>query len=467
MRSIPILLLLVAPAWAQDAPDGGAPPPPPSIDQEIQEAIRADQAAQKRSNPTITTPGTNAPPGPIAPAGAIPAVPPSQGGGGGAQGWGSVGRFFQSLNPDLSVIVDFAGGWYSNDDATVKNGDDPGKTGFNLQEVEVALQAVVDPYFRADIFLTIPNASGIEVEEAFLTTTRLPANLQLKAGIFRAGLGRQNTQHLHIQDFTRRPMVNALFLGVDGLRAPGMELNWLVPRLPFYLVLAFSMFSVRTPDADVALQTFGGGKPWDFTYLATARAFFELRESMSLYVGLNYAHGKSAQTTTMGNPALPTAAPGSPVPTNYDNWYDHLYGADVYFKWKPVNQARSYTSVAWTTEWFMRQIPDLMILGVKKPQLEGGLYSQVVVQVHRRWYLGVRGELLGIPSGDNVQREYAAGGSVTWALSEFSRIRLYGEARVPHRTASFAATPDQPSKTYGSVFLQLEAAIGAHGAHPF
>jgi len=88
---------------------------------------------------------------------------------------------------------------------------------------------VVDPYFRADIFLTIPNLSGIEVEEAFLTTTHLPGNFQIKAGIFRAGLGRQNTQHLHLQDFTRRPAINPQFLGVDGLRAPGLEVNWLVP----------------------------------------------------------------------------------------------------------------------------------------------------------------------------------------------------------------------------------------------
>ncbi|MGZ3407389.1 MAG: hypothetical protein ACXVAN_13155, partial [Polyangia bacterium] len=374
----------------------------------------------------------------------------------------ALGRVFQTLNPDISAIVDFAAGWFQDDDGTIKSGDDPQSTGFKAQEIELALQAVVDPYFRADIFLTIPNLSGLEVEEAFLTTTHLPANFQLKAGIFRAGLGRQNAQHLHLQDFTRRPAINPQFLGVDGLRAPGLEVNWLVPRIPFYLVLAASAFSVEGADIDQPLQTFGGGARWDFTYVATARAFFPFSDSLSLYAGLNYAHGKTSQRVS-GNTTLPSTAEGL---TLYDNYYDNLYGADLYLKWKPPNQTRSYASVAWQSEYFLRQIPGLQVNGVRHQQVEGGLYSQVVVQLHRRWYLGVRGELMGIPSGDNVKREYAGAGSITWALSEFSRVRLYGEVRYGPRFLPEDVSP-HPARVTGAAFLQLEAAIGAHGAHPF
>jgi hypothetical protein len=373
-----------------------------------------------------------------------------------------MGRFFQSLNPDISAIVDFAAGWYQDDKGTIKSGDDPQATGFNAQEIEVALQAVVDPYFRADIFLTIPNLQGIEVEEAFLTTTHLPANLQIRAGVFRAGIGRQNAQHLHLQDFTRRPGINPQFLGVDGLRAPGVEVNWLVPALPFYLVLAGSAFSVAPAEPDQPLQTFGGGRRWDFTYLGTARAFFPLTDTTSIYAGLNYAHGKTSQSV-LGNTAVPSTAAGL---TLFDNYYDNLYGADLYLKWKPVNQSRNYASVAWQTEYFVRQIPNLLIGGVRQQQVEGGMYSQVVAQVHRRWYLGLRGELMGIPSGDNVKRSYLASSSITWGLSEFSRIRLYGEVGFGPRFLPEDALPHPPRVT-GAAFLQLEAAIGAHGAHPF
>jgi hypothetical protein len=442
VRRALILLLLAAPALAQE------PPTQTPDEAEIQKALEADQA-QKSKNQPAPTPSTAAP---AAPAPTTTPASPAPG------GPSPLTRFFQLLNPDISAILDITPGYYSNDTGTVKSGDDPAKTGFNMQELEVALQAVVDPYFRADVYLTIPNAQALEIEEAYLTTTNLPANLQLKAGIFRADIGRQNLQHLHMQDFTRRPEINPQFLGIDGLRAPGIEINWLVPRLPFYLLLAYSMFSVAPADPNQVLQTFGGGRAWDFTYLATAKAFFELNESTSLLFGVNYAHGKTFQTSSEPNPLVPMAAPGEAVPTVYDNFYDNLYGANLYLKWKPANQARSYTSVGWTTEYYLRQIPNLVIAGVPHPQLEGGMYSQVVLQLHRRWYLGLRGELMGIPSGDNVKREYAGATSLTWGLSEFSRIRLYGEVRYP----TAANTPFN-----GAAFLQFEAAIGAHGAHPY
>ncbi len=462
-RLLVAVIVLASAATARAQVDGGVPsdlapgsaaadlaPAPAAGDDggvseaEIEKALGADVAAQKKGHPATT-----ATPEP---------APATTGSGFGA----ALGRVFQTLNPDISAIVDFAAGWYQDDQGTIKSGDDPQSTGFKAQEIELALQAVVDPYFRADIFLTIPDLRNLEVEEAFLTTTHLPGNFQIKAGIFRADLGRQNAQHLHLQDFTRRPAINPQFLGIDGLRAPGLQVNWLVPRIPFYLVISGSAFSVDPAEPDEPLQTFGGGARWDFTYLATARAFFPLTDTTSLYAGLNYAHGKTSQSV-LGNNALPSTAQGL---TLYDNYYDNLYGTDLYLKWKPANQSRSYASVAWQSEYFLRQIPGLLIGGVRHPQLEGGLYSQVVVQLHRRWYLGVRGELMGIPSGDNVKREYAGAGSITWALSEFARVRLYGELRYGPRFLPEDTTPHPPRFT-GAAFLQLEAAIGAHGAHPF
>ena len=446
-----------APAFAQSAVDGGAPlgdgGTASGVDEaEIARALQADTAAAAKKQAASSAAAAAAANSP-----STPGAPQASAGFGPA-----LGRMFQSLNPDVSAIVDFAAGWFSDDQGTIKAGDDPQSTGFKIQEVELALQAVVDPYFRADIFLTIPNLSGIEVEEAFLTTTHLPWNLQIKAGIFRAGLGRQNAQHLHLQDFTRRPLLNTELLGVDGLRSPGLEINWLVPNLPFYLVLAYSMFTVDPAEANEPLQTFGGGQRWDFTYLATARAFFPLSDTMSLYAGLNYAHGKTSQSVT-ANDVVPSTASGN---TAYDNYYDNLYGADLYFKWKPVNQARSYASVAWQSEYFLRQIPDLVLGGFKRPQLEGGLYSQVVVQAHRRWFIGLRGEIMGLPSGDSIHREYAGDASLTWQLSEFARIRIYGEVRYGQRFLPLDPTPRSP-RLSEAAFLQLEAAIGAHGAHPF
>lgn len=394
-----------------------------------------------------TKPEPAPPPPSVAPPSATPPALPGN----------ALGRLVEALNPEIGAIVDFVGGWYQDDDGTIKSADDPQSTGINVQRIELALQAEVDRWFRAELYLAIPNLSGIEIDEAYLSTTGLPAGLEITAGVFRAGLGHQNPLHLHQQDFTRRPSLAPQLLGVDGMRAPGVEVSWRIPKLKFPLVLSAAVMSVAPAGADQPLQTFGGGARWDFAYVATARARFTAGAATSLVVGLSYAHGKTSQRVSR-NDLVPSTANGLTV---YDNYYDNLFGADLLLHWQPANQSR--TSVSWQTEYFLRQIPDLVINSATHAQAEGALYSQVVVQTHRRWFLGVRGELGGIPSGDNVKREYAGAGSITMALSHASRLRLYGEVRWAPRFLPLDVSP-HPGRTSGAVFLQLEAGVGAHGA---
>src|SRR6185295_16594443 len=93
-----------------------------------------------------------------------------------------------SANPDISVIGDLRGSYQSN---YYRN--------FNaeLHETEFSFQSVVDPYGRADFFISLsrnPESGefGAEVEEGYLTTLSLPAQLQLKAGKFKQTFGRIN-----------------------------------------------------------------------------------------------------------------------------------------------------------------------------------------------------------------------------------------------------------------------------------
>src|SRR5581483_3620380 len=222
MKFALLLVALAFPAAAQQA-DGGVPE---DLQKELEKAIQSDQsAAQKQGQP-----GAPAPPAAVAhSAGATPQTLP---------------RGSQSLNPDISAIVDADLG-YVRRAPQLLSGDDPDlhadgtrhALGAAVQEVELAFSAIVDPYFKGEVYLTIPNLDGIEVEEAFATTTSLPWNLQVKAGSFRGAFGRQNGQHLHVQDFTRRPLINAAFLGADGMRGPGVQVSWLSP-LPFFLTLS-------------------------------------------------------------------------------------------------------------------------------------------------------------------------------------------------------------------------------------
>ncbi|HEY2900876.1 MAG TPA: hypothetical protein VGL59_09895 [Polyangia bacterium] len=428
--------MAIAPAHAQDAGqqdaphapavDGGAPPAPAPDLAAIRAAIGADQ------QPATGSPDKGAPasvaPGADAPVTAQSAVrPPSAG----------------VLNPDTSVIVDGSFGYYGrhrSDFAGIGipvSGDDPSnsKEGFTLQEVELAFQAAVDPYLEAAVFLTIPNLEGIEVEEAYLLTTALPANLQIKAGTFRSQLGRNNGQHLHLQHFTRRPLMTPLLFGADGFRAPGLQVSLLLPGLPWFATLYAEAFSVGAPDVGV-VATFGGGSrgPASLAYTGVLEQFWSPSEATSVFLGLNFA------TAIASECALPPCGDGR---------RDYLYGGDLYFKWRPPTVVGEMGSLMWSTEYFARTIS-------QGGPTEGALYTEPVVQVAKRWYLGTRFDLTGVPSGANVPRRYGVAGSVTFAPSEFSRFRLY---------AQNLWGPDVPSALIG--FVQLELSIGAHGAHPF
>ena len=54
-----------------------------------------------------------------------------------------------------------------------------------LEESEASFQAVVDPYARADFFISF-GEEGVEVEEGFITFTSLPGGLLTKVGKMRA-----------------------------------------------------------------------------------------------------------------------------------------------------------------------------------------------------------------------------------------------------------------------------------------
>jgi hypothetical protein len=405
---------------------------------ELQRAIRADEAARGAPQPAPETAPPAAPPGTLPPDNAQQAVR--------APGT-------SLLNPALSVILDADFGYYGKSTANFLAlglpiaGDDPalalpgtyGREGFGLQEIELAATAAIDPYLDGALFLTIPNLEGIEVEEGYFVTTSLPANLQVKAGTFRSALGRNNGQHLHVQNFTRRPLMLPLLFGTDGLRGPGAQASVLLP-LPWFATLFAEAFSIGGP-GDYVVETFGGGErgtPRNLTYTAVLEQSWDFGENTAVVLGLNGATGKLFQCVG----AATCDAALQPPPRTC------LYGGDLYLKWKPANVAQSYASFQWTTEFFARTIAS--------GPTEAAGYSEGVLQFARRWYAGARFDVTGLPSGANMPRRYGAAASLTFAPSEFSRFRLYAQE---------LDGPGAPSSTVG--FLQAEYSMGAHGAHPF
>jgi hypothetical protein len=121
---------------------------------------------------------------------------------------GAGGKNFLNLSLDGLIA---AGGSTSTDIANLQpGGHDPSQRGFTVQNLEAVFDGAVDPYFKgqANVVLQIaPDGStNVELEEAYVTTTSLPAGLQLKAGQFFTDFGRLNPTHPHAWDFVDVPL---------------------------------------------------------------------------------------------------------------------------------------------------------------------------------------------------------------------------------------------------------------------
>jgi hypothetical protein len=404
------------------APADPAPPPTTSPKAE---------AEQKKLEEDIAKELGAAPPAPnAAPAG----PPPSASGGatsageGAAPGQGATGGnpFARILLlPDISAIGSFALAWNALDAGALSPRSDPFAPGHTVQpifqELELGLQAVVDPYARADAFLAFAS-EGVEVEEAYLTTLRLPLSLQARAGKLFAPFGRQNQQHGHVWDFVDRPLALARLLAVDGLKGPGLDVAWLAP-VAWYAELHLA-YLAAAPAFD-ARERNGG-----FARLAQ---FFDVGETSTLGVGVSAARMQEGG----------------------EGGSRDLLGADAYLKVRPP-RSRSY--VALQGEVVARRLGGAVAsagapLAIDVPGTAWGGYAQAVLRDGAYAEYGVRLERAPAEVGGPETRASAL---VAWLPSEFERLRLQlSYDRLPRGRDGLEA------------LLQLEFAMGAHGAHPF
>src|SRR3954470_1010194 len=123
----------------------------------------------------------------------------------------------KALNPDISLIGDFLGAIGHNTARPVPT--------MEMHETELGLQAIIDPYARADAFISF-GEEGVNLEEGYLTFTALPAGVVARAGKMRAAFGKVNTLHNHVLPWTDRPLVTEnLVGGEDGIDDAGISVT--------------------------------------------------------------------------------------------------------------------------------------------------------------------------------------------------------------------------------------------------
>src|SRR5689334_14912131 len=143
-----LALACAAPVQAQDAPQEDLRAQIALLRQQL-DALQQKVAALEAARPAAAA---AAPAAPVAPAAGQPATvetPPGAAGASGPSGslpvYGNTSALSKIFNPDIAVIGNFVG-------AAGKNDAEPSPA-LRLNEAELSLQAVVDPYARADFFL--------------------------------------------------------------------------------------------------------------------------------------------------------------------------------------------------------------------------------------------------------------------------------------------------------------------------
>ena len=368
------------------------------------------------------------------------------------------------LNISFDALMDF--GWSTTANVTaLERGDhDPLHRGFTLPNEEIFFDGAIDPYFKgvADIVFKLDkdNATDVELEEVYLTTTSLPWNLQAKGGQFFSEFGRLNQQHPHAWDFVDQPLVIGRMFGPEGLRNPGARLSLLVPT-PFYSELFLATqnshggtaFSFRNTDEALFGRTPVNRtvrNPGDLLYVPRYVASFDLTDSQTIVAGASGAFGPNAS--------------GMDTRTQ-------IYGGDLYWKWKPPWQSGGFPFVAWQTEALGRRyeagagvldVPGMAPLGLPRETLfDWGGYSQVLYGFTHRWVAGLRGDWVSGDRGafradENRGDRFRASPNLTFYPTEFSKLRL--QYNYDH---------GQLRGDDSSVWMQVEFLLGAHAAHKF
>src|SRR6266850_977672 len=336
------------------------------------------------------------------------------------------------LNPDISLIGDFIG-------AAGRNTVSPSRS-LELHESEVGLQAIIDPYARADAFLSF-GETGVNVEEAYVTFTSLPAGLLLKVGKMRAEYGKVNTIHNHALPFIDRPLVtNNLVGGEDGIDDAGFSLSRFLPAPKDWFFQGTAQ--VFRGDSD---DLFQARRRQDLSVVGHLRAYRDLSESTNLDLGVSYARGHN-------NAGVGTTFDPSRFLTN-------LYSVDATLRWKPLRRA-IYHSFLFRNEFFWSARDQLSPAAFFQTEHAFGLYSDAEYRANRRWTIGGRFDRSGHATNANLT-DTGFSAILTYWPSEFSQIR--GQYRFGH-----LADPVTTNYSNANEFLfQFLFVMGAHGAHPF
>jgi hypothetical protein len=337
--------------------------------------------------------------------------------GGGSQSRGNV------FNPDIAanMLFLYRNGNRGNDVSSAE------PNGYSLQEAEIQLTSDVDVYARATALFSIekdPTTGeyGIDPEEVFTESLNLPY-VTVRAGKFKAALGKYNTYHSHALPFIDPSLINTALLGDEGLNDAGVGVAGLLPT-PW-----FSELTVQSIGA--GSDGFQNSSPNGLVTVARYRNLWDVNDDSTLEWGLSGAQGP-----------------------NVGDRQTRIWGTDLTFKWRPAMGGK-YHAFIWSTE-YLNGLEELALGGQKITQ-GGATFAQW--QFDERWWLQGRAEYMDGRDDSNpvltLQKKESV--LVAFVPTEFSELR----AQYDHLEDNTGKDPEN------RVTLQLNISIGAHPAHAY
>jgi hypothetical protein len=363
----------------------------------------------------------------------------------------SGGSNANAFNPAISIILNGSYSHHSLDPAAyVRSGfplageAGPSANGVSLGESEVSFASNIDDKFYGQLTLTAESEDGedhVGVEEAFIDTTSLPANLSIRAGRFYSNIGYLNSHHPHTDSFFDRPLPYQAFLG-NQYGDDGVQVRWVAPTSTF-LELGGELFRGSSFPSGGA-QHDGVG-----TRTLFAHAGGDVGTENSWLAGVSMLKTRSAN-----------AEDGFNGDTT-------VYIADGTWKWAPNGNTKD-GGITLRGEYFLDD-RDGAFVDPADPALatawngrRRGAYLEGVYRLNRTWDVGYRYDRLWSDAGN----PFAIGGEgfdpyrhtaeLTWRNSEFSLLRLQLSHDKPN-----------PDDSDNAVTVQYQTSLGAHGAHKF
>ena len=246
-------------------------------------------------------------------------------------------------------------------------GDDEG---FAVGETELIMSANVDDKFTAYLTAALAFEDGeseLEVEEAWVETTALPAGFSARFGRMFSGIGYLNARHAHTWDVADQALPYQAFL--DGRYVDnGVQLRWLAPT-DLYLEISGEIMQ-------------GEGDPSGLgAYTLFSNIGGDVGSSHSWLAGISHLDQDEGSRLT---------------------------SAHLVWKWAPDGNWKQKNFI-FQTEYFDNR--DLAT--------ETGWYAQAVYQPIPRWRIGARMDALDLANDD--PRRYSV--MLDWSNSDFSRLR--------------------------------------------